>query len=44
MGFVFSQAVAPERIWKWGQRSGAKVEGHRSGAKIFWSCPSNFWL
>jgi len=25
--------VAPERIWKWGDRSGAKVGRHRSGAK-----------
>jgi len=39
--------VAPERIWKWGHRSGAKVWGYRSSAKrrknFFRSCPSTFW-
>jgi len=32
---LLSEAVAPERIWKW---------GHRSGQIFFWSGPSNFWL
>jgi len=30
---LLSEAVAPERIWKW---------GHRSGQKIFWSGPPLF--
>jgi len=37
-GWQQQSTVAPERIWKWGHRSGAKRW------KFFWSCPSTFFV
>ena len=35
--------MAPERIWKWGPPVRSESGGHRSGANLFWPCPSNFF-